>query len=43
MIADLAAINHWPLAVIEALPLDELIAWRNRAVERWNRMNRTKE
>lgn len=36
--ADIAAIFHWPLSELEGLPLDELIAWRHRAVTRWNRM-----
>ncbi|MBX9816248.1 MAG: oxidoreductase [Proteobacteria bacterium SG_bin5] len=37
--ADIAAVFHWPLATMEAMALDELFAWRARAVDRWNRMN----
>lgn len=36
--ADIAAIFHWPLAALEALELPELIGWRRRAVDRFNRM-----
>ena len=36
--ADIAAVFHWPLSEIAALPLDDLILWRGRAVESWNRM-----
>ena len=39
MMADLAAINHWSMESMEAMALDDLIAHRNRAVERWNLMN----
>lgn len=36
--ADIAAIFHWPKSELEALSLDELIDWRELAVDRWNRM-----
>lgn len=36
--ADIAAIFHWPLADLQALTLSELLDWRERAIERWNRM-----
>jgi len=36
-----AAVFHWSLASLEAMTLDELVGWRSRAIERWNRMNRT--
>lgn len=36
MIADIAGIFHWPLGELQALPIDELIAWHARAVEWWN-------
>lgn len=39
MIADIAAVFHWPLSELENLPLDRLIAWREKAVTRWNTMN----
>lgn len=38
MVADIAAIFHWPKSEIEAMPLDELMGWRNRAISRWNTM-----
>ncbi len=36
--ADIAAIFHWPLDVMLAMPVDELFAWQRRAADRWNRM-----
>ncbi len=36
--ADIAAIFHWPLPALEALSLTELLAWRRRAVDRFNTM-----
>lgn len=36
---DIAAIFHWPLADMEAMPLPELSAWRERAVGWHNRIN----
>lgn len=39
--ADIAAVFHWPLREMEGMDLIELIAWRGRAVDRWNRMTRT--
>jgi hypothetical protein len=38
LIADIAAIFHWPLAEIEALTLTDLIFWRGKALDRWNSM-----
>jgi hypothetical protein len=38
MIADIASVFHWSLADLEALPLDRLIAWREKAIDRWNTM-----
>lgn len=43
LIADLALIFHWSLTELEALPIDELIIWRDIAVERWNAMHPRKE
>ena len=37
--ADIAAIFHWPPAVMDPMPLGELLGHHHRAVERWNRMN----
>lgn len=39
--ADIAAIFHWSPSELAALDLEELITWRDLAVDRWNRMNRT--
>lgn len=36
---DLAAIFHWPLSELQQLELAELVAWRRRAVEWWNRVH----
>ncbi|GGZ02612.1 GpE family phage tail protein [Novosphingobium colocasiae] len=38
--ADLALIYHWSPAVLEALPVDELLAHHRRAMERWQASNR---
>jgi len=38
MIADIAAVFHWPLAELLAMPIDDLAHWRELAVARWNRM-----
>ncbi|HZG31906.1 MAG TPA: GpE family phage tail protein [Sphingopyxis sp.] len=40
--ADIAAIFHWSRESLEALDMFELLDWRQRAVARWNRMNRVK-
>ena len=32
--ADIAAIFHWPLSELDAMPIEELCAWRKRAAER---------
>lgn len=37
--ADIAAIFHWPLSELASLDFAALVAWRNLAVDRWNRMN----
>ena len=39
--ADIAAVFHWSLESMAAMPLPELLGWQRRAVHRWNRMNRT--
>lgn len=36
--ADIAATFHWPLSEMLALPLEDLLHWRELAIERWNRM-----
>ncbi len=42
MIADVAAVFHWPLGDLLALDVEDLAAWRDRAVARWNSMNSSK-
>lgn len=37
--ADIAAIFHWPLSELAAMEILDLIDWRARAVDRWNRMH----
>lgn len=37
--ADIAAVFHWPLSELQALPLADLIDWRERAIAWWNRVN----
>ncbi len=32
--ADIAAIFHWSLAELDAMPIEDLIAWRKRAADR---------
>lgn len=38
--ADIAIIFHWPLSELSQLDLPDLLAWRGRAVARWNEINR---
>ncbi|HYD23854.1 MAG TPA: GpE family phage tail protein [Croceibacterium sp.] len=38
MQADIAAVFHWSLQELNALGIDELRQWRERAVACWNRM-----
>lgn len=37
--ADIAAIFHWPLADLVELSIEDLAAWRERAIARWNHMH----
>jgi hypothetical protein len=39
LIADIAAVFHWPLSELIRMELAELLDWRRRAVAVWNRMN----
>lgn len=32
--ADIAAAFHWSIAEMDALPLDELLEWQTRAIDR---------
>lgn len=41
MIADVAAVFHWPLSDLVAMEFADLARWQDLAVDRWNRMNRT--
>lgn len=40
---DIAGIFHWPLSELQALPIDELIFWRERAIGWFNRVHRKKD
>ncbi len=35
--ADLALVFHWGPAEMDPLSLPELMDWRERAIERWNK------
>ncbi len=37
--ADVAFFFHWPLSELQAMPLHELMAWRERAVAIHNQIN----
>ncbi|MFI8682301.1 GpE family phage tail protein [Brevundimonas diminuta] len=37
--ADIAAVFHWPPSAMEDMTVTEILDWRDRAVERWNRMH----
>lgn len=41
--ADIAAVFHWPLSELLALPVEDLAHWRELAVARWNRMQGEKD
>lgn len=41
MIADIAAVFHWPLSELLAMSIDDLTTWRGLAVDRWEAMNKT--
>jgi hypothetical protein len=41
LIADIAAVFHWPLSDLAEMDLADLLDWHRRAVAAWNRMNRT--
>ncbi|WP_327195740.1 GpE family phage tail protein [Novosphingobium sp. Leaf2] len=43
MIAEIAAVFHWPLSELAAMPIDDLLDWRERAIAIWNRMHASKE
>lgn len=33
--ADIATVFHWPPAAMDGMYLEELMAWRERARQRW--------
>ncbi|MFC0683561.1 GpE family phage tail protein [Novosphingobium clariflavum] len=35
---EIAAVFHWPLSELDALSIEELFDWRDRAVRIWNQM-----
>lgn len=37
--ADIAAVFHWPLHELEAMELQELMDWQERAIDRFKKMN----
>lgn len=40
MIANVAAVFHWPLSEMMAMEVEELAMWASLAIARWNAMNR---
>ncbi|HZV57733.1 MAG TPA: GpE family phage tail protein [Sphingobium sp.] len=40
MIADIAAVFHWPLSELAAMDVSDLLRWHGLAVNCWKRMNR---
>ncbi|WP_443749695.1 GpE family phage tail protein [Asticcacaulis solisilvae] len=41
--SDIAVIFHWDPEKMEAMSLEDLSRWREKAVSRWNQMNRTEK
>ena len=41
--ADIALIFHWPPNVMNEFDLDELLQWRELAVQRWNDVHQEKK
>lgn len=39
--AQVAFFFHWPLAELDAMPLEELLDWRERAVSIHNQLHQT--
>jgi len=35
--ADIALVFHWPPSVMDAMSVSELMTWRERAAERWEK------
>lgn len=42
MMADIAAVFHWPLSELAAMDVLDLIDWRTRAVDRFHSMHDVK-
>lgn len=41
--ANIAFVFHWPPAVMDAMPLAELLDWQERALATWNTVNGKKD
>ena len=37
--ADIAVVFHWSPDVMADMSVGEITTWRNKAVDRWNKMN----
>ena len=37
--ADIAAVFHWPPHVMDEMTICEIASWRDKAVDRWKKMN----
>lgn len=37
--ADIAAVFHWTPETMATMTVGEIVNWRNRAVDRWNKMH----
>ncbi|MGL5469875.1 MAG: GpE family phage tail protein [Shewanella sp.] len=40
--ADIAIIFHWPLSEMAAMDIEELMGWHDKALDRWEKINRVK-
>ncbi|WP_288739549.1 GpE family phage tail protein [uncultured Rheinheimera sp.] len=41
--ADIATIWHWPLSEMAAFELEELASWHEKALDRWNKINKASD
>ena len=41
--SNIAFVFHWSPAVMDAMPLGELLDWQDRAIATWNAVNAKKE
>ncbi|MFY0399958.1 GpE family phage tail protein [Brevundimonas naejangsanensis] len=37
--ADIALVFHWPASELDHMTIRDVMEWRERAVERWNRIH----